>query len=91
MPAAAAAPPGMPAFSKRVRGTTAERVPLQLRVLLRVGVLIGVEVLVEGGSVVAQAAIVRVRSYIDISNIHIINTRILYLLSGYLSWIISRS
>jgi len=38
------------------------------------------EVLVEGG-VVAWAGIVREQSYADISNIRIINTRILYLLS----------
>ena len=40
MPVAAVAAPGVLAISKRVRGVIAERVPLRLRVLLRVGVLI---------------------------------------------------
>ena len=56
--AAAVVLPSMPVIGKRVRGATAEQVPLWLRVLLRVGVLMGVEVLVEGGSVVARAGIV---------------------------------
>ena len=71
--------PSVLAIGKRVRGAAVERVPLRPRILLRVGVLIGGEVLV--GGVVARAGIVRERSYIDISNIRIINTRILYLLS----------
>ena len=53
MPAAVAAtPPSVLAISKRVRGATAKRVLLRLRVLLQMGVLIG------GGSVVARAGIV---------------------------------
>jgi hypothetical protein len=72
--------PGVLAISKRVRGAAVERVPLRPCVLLRVGVLIGGKVLV-GGGVVVRMGIVRERSYADISNIHIINTRILYLLS----------
>jgi hypothetical protein len=67
-------------IGERVRGAVVERVPLRLYVLLRVGVLIGGEVLVRGG-VVARVGIVRERSYADISNIRIIKTWILYLLS----------
>jgi hypothetical protein len=69
------------AIGKRVRGVIVERVPLRLRVLLEVGVLIGGEVLVGGGGIVARAGITRERSYADISNIRIINIRILYPLS----------
>jgi len=72
--------PSVLVISKRVRGAVVERVPLRLYILLQVGVLIGGEVLV-GGGVVAQAGIVRERSYADISNIHIIKMRIVYLLS----------
>ena len=46
--AAATAAPGMLAIGKKVGGEAAERVPLWPRVLLRVGVLIGGEVLVGG-------------------------------------------
>jgi len=74
------AAPGVLAISKRVRGAAVERVPLRPRILLRVGVLMGGEVLV-GGGVVAWAEMVGERNYADISNIRIINTRILYLLS----------
>jgi len=77
----AAVVPSVLVIGKRVKGVTVERVPLWLCVLLQVGVLIGGEVLVGRGSVVTQAEIVRVRSYADISNIYIINTWILYLLS----------
>jgi hypothetical protein len=72
------------AIGKRVRGAAAERVPLRPRILLQVGVLIGGEVLV-GRGIVARARMVQERSYADISNIRIINTRILYLLSRYFS------
>ena len=67
MPAAAAAPPSVPAIGERVRGATAEQVPPQLCVLLQVEVLVG------EGSVVAWAGIVQVQSYADISNICIVN------------------
>jgi hypothetical protein len=77
---AATAVPSVLAIGKRVRGAAVERVPLRPCVLLRVGVLIGRKVLV-GGGVVARMGIVRERSYADISNIRIINTRIPYLLS----------
>jgi len=56
----AAVVPSVPAIGKRVRGAAVERVPLRLCVLLRVGVLMGGEVLVGGGSVVARVEIVRV-------------------------------
>jgi hypothetical protein len=68
------------AISKRVRGAAVERVPLRPYILLQVGVLIGGKVLV-GGGIVARMGIVREQSYADISNIRIINTRILYLLN----------
>ena len=76
----AAVVPSVLVIGERVGGVTAERVLLWSCVLLRVGVLMGGEVLV-GGGVVAWAGMVRVRSYADISNIYIINTWILYLLS----------
>ena len=61
MPAAAAVVlPGVPVIGERVKGVTVEGVPLRLCILLRVGVLMGVEVLVEGGSVVVRAGMVRV-------------------------------
>ena len=72
--------PSVLVIGKRVRGAAVERVPLRPYVLLQVGVLIGRKVLV-GEGVVARTGIVRERSYTDISNIRIINTRILYLLS----------
>ena len=74
---------GVLGISERVKGAAAERVPLRLRTLLRVGVL--------GGGEVSKGEMVRVRSYIDISNIRIIKMRILYLFSRRFSWIISRS
>jgi len=46
---------------------------------------------VGGGGIVARAGIVREQSYTDISNIRIINTRILYLLSRRFSWTIGKS
>jgi len=58
--AAAAVALSVLAISKRVKGAAAEWVPLWPCVLLQVGVLIGEEVLVREGSVVAQAGIVRV-------------------------------
>ena len=53
-------------ISKRVRGVIAERVPLRLCVLLGVGDLIGGEVLVGGGDIVARVGITREQSYADI-------------------------
>ena len=50
--------PSILAIGERIRGAVVERVPLRLCVLLRVGVLMGGEVLV-GRGVVAQAGIVR--------------------------------
>jgi hypothetical protein len=88
--AAATAASGVLAIGERAVGAAVERVPLRPCVLLRVGVLMGGEVLV-GGGVVARAGMVRERSYADISNIRIINTWILYLLSRCFSWTISRS
>jgi hypothetical protein len=67
------AAPGILGISKRVGGAVTERVPLRLRILLRVGVL--------GGGEVSRGGIVRARSYTDISNIYIIKMQILYLLS----------
>ena len=52
--------PSVPVIGERVKGAVVERVPLWLCVLLQVGVLMGGEVLVGGGSVVAQVEIVRV-------------------------------
>ena len=75
--------PGVLGISKKVKRAAAEWVPLQLHILLQVGVL-------EGGEV-SKGGIVRVQSYIDISNIHIIKMRILYLLNKCSGWIISRS
>ena len=49
--------PSVLAIGERVRGAAVERVPLWLCVLLRVGVLMGGEVLV-GGGVVARAGMV---------------------------------
>ena len=60
-------------ISKRVGGAATERMPLRLHISLQVGVL--------GGGEVSRGGIVRVQSYADISNIHIIKMRILYLLS----------
>ena len=68
---------GVLGISKRVGGAATERMPLRLRISLRVGVL--------GGGVVSRGGIVRVQSYADISNIYIIKMRILYLLSRYSS------
>ena len=82
---------GVPGISERVGGAAAERVPLRLPTLLRVGVLGGGEVSRGGGSVVARAGIVRVRSYADISNIRIVNTWILYLLGRRSSRITGKS
>jgi len=87
---AATAAPGVLVIGKRVGGAAVKRVPLRPRILLRVGVLMGGEVLV-GGGVVAWAGMVRERSYADISNIRIINTRISYLLSRRFGWTIGRS
>ena len=56
--AAAIAAPSMLAISERVRGAAVERVPLRPCVLLRVGVLMGGEVLV-GGGVVARVGMAR--------------------------------
>ena len=70
----------MLAIGKRVRGAAVERVPLRPCVLLQVGVLMGRKVLV-GEGIVARTGIVQERSYADISNIHIIKIRILYLFS----------
>ena len=50
----------MLAIGKRVGGAAVEWVPLWPCILLQVGVLIGGEVLVGGGSVVARVEIVRV-------------------------------
>ena len=87
MPAGAAAvlkaALGVPGISKKVERAAAERVPLQPHILLQVGVLKGGEV--------SKGGIVRVQSYIDISNIHIIKMRILYLLNKRSGWITSRS
>ena len=55
----AAAAAGVLAIGERV-GAMAERVTLRPCVLLRVGVLMGEEVSVGGGSVVVRAGIVRV-------------------------------
>jgi len=52
--------PSVPVIGERVKGAVVERVPLWLCVLLQVGVLMGGEVLVGGGSVVAWVEIVRV-------------------------------
>jgi len=52
---------GVLGISKRVGGAAVERIPLRLRILLQVRVLGGGEVSVRG--------MVRVQSYIDISNI----------------------
>ena len=79
--AVAVALPSVLVISKRVREVIVEQVPLRLRVLLGVGVLIEGEVLVGGDGIVARAGITRERSYADISNIRIINIRILYPLS----------
>jgi hypothetical protein len=49
---AAIVAPGVLVIGERVRGAAVERVPLRPCVLLRVGVLIGGEVLVGGGVVV---------------------------------------
>jgi len=57
--AAAIAAPSVLAISKRVRGAAAEQVPLRPRVLLQVGVLMGGEVLVRVGGVVAWVGMVR--------------------------------
>ena len=73
---------GVLGISKRVK-KTAERIPLQLYISLQVGVL--------GGKEVSKGEVVRGQSYIDISNIYIINMRISYLLSKYFSWVSSRS
>ena len=48
---AAIVAPGVLAIGERVRGAAVERVPLRPCVLLRVGVLMGGEVLVGGGIV----------------------------------------
>ena len=64
---------GVLGISKRVKGAVVERVPLRLRILLRVRAL--------GGGEVSRGGMVRVRSYTDISNIRIIKMRISYLLS----------
>jgi len=69
-------------ISKRVEVAT-ERMPLWLRALLQVGVL--------GGGEVSRGGMVRIQSYADISNIHIVKMRILYLLSRRSSWTTSRS
>ena len=86
MPAGVAAvpeaAPGVPGISERVGGA-AERVPLRLRTSLRVGVL--------GGGEVSREGMVRVRSYADISNIHIVKMRISYLLGRRSSWTTGRS
>ena len=50
--AAAIVAPSMLVIGERVRGAAVERVPLRPCVLLRVGVLMGGEVLVRGGVVV---------------------------------------
>ena len=73
---------GVPGISKRIGGVV-EWIPLQLRVLLRVGVL--------GGEEVFKGGVVQGQSYIDISNIRIINMRILYLLNRHSSQVSSRS
>jgi hypothetical protein len=63
---------GVLGISERVEGAAIERMPLRLRISLQVGVL--------GGGEVSRGGMVRVRSYADISNIHIVKMRILYLL-----------
>ena len=73
---------GVPGINKRVEEVT-EQVPLRLYILLQVGVL-GKKKVPKGGVVLGQ-------SYIDISNIYIINIWILYLLSRRFSWVSSRS
>ena len=82
MAAVLKAVPGVPGISKRVGGT-AKRMPLQLRVLLQVGVL--------GGEEVFKEEVVQERSYMNISNICIINMQILYLLNRYFSQVSSKS
>ena len=89
--AAVKPPPSVPVIGERVGGAVVKQVLPQLRVLLRVGVLIGGEVLIKRESVVTQTGILQVQNYADISNIYTINTQILYLLYKYFSWIISRS
>ena len=76
------AAPGVSGISERVGGAAA-RVPLGLRTSLPVGVF--------GGGEVFSGGVVREQSYEDISNIRIINMRILYLLSRCFSRITSRS
>ena len=74
---------GVLGISEKVGGVAAERVPLRLYILLQVGVL--------GGGEVSRGGIVRVRSYMDISNTRIVKMRILYLLGRRFSWVTSRS
>ena len=76
------AAPGVLGISKRVK-EIAEQVPLQLHILLRVGVL--------GEKKVPKGGVVPGQNYTDISNIYIINMRILYLLNRHSSWVNSRS
>ena len=73
---------GVLGISKKVKGA-AKRVPLQLYILLRVGVLERGEVLKRG--------VVQKRNYINISNIRIINIRTLYLFNRRSSQITSKS
>jgi len=74
---------GVLGINKRVKGAAAERMPLRLRILLRVRVL--------GEGEVSRGGIMRVQSYADISNIRITKMRILYLLSRRSSWTTGRS
>ena len=86
----ATAAPSVLAIGERVKGVVVEQVPLRPYILLRVGVLMGGEVLV-GGGVVAQAEMVQKQSYTDISNIHIIEMRIAYLFNRCFSQTTNRS
>ena len=64
---------GVLGISKRVKKAVTKWVPLQLYISLQVGVL--------GGKEVSKGEIVWVQSYANISNIHIVKMRILYLLN----------
>ena len=74
--------PGVLGISKRVK-EAAKQIPLQLRILLLVGVL--------GGGEVSKGEVVQEQNYKDISNIRIINMQILYLFGRCFSQITSRS
>ena len=82
--------PGVLAIGEKVKGAAVKRVPLRPYILLRVGVLMGGEVLI-GKGVVVWAEIVREQSYIDISNIRIVKMQIVYLFNRCFSRTTSRS